>query len=119
MGSKTARKSASAAPAPRPPNSCDNRITPTEQATARTIATRWVIAGNVIADGRSSRPISHHRPCSRIIGGTDALPHIERLAAAIEAQPHARIPGSRRIALRQAAAAKGIDLPEALLSRIE
>ncbi|WP_449044088.1 hypothetical protein [Paracoccus versutus] len=55
----------------------------------------------------------------RIIGGTDALPHIERLAAAIEAQPHARIPGSRRIALRQAAAAKGIDLPEAPLSRIE
>lgn len=47
-----------AATAPR----CDNRITPTEQATARTIATRWVIAGNVIADGRSSRPISHHRP---------------------------------------------------------
>lgn len=54
----------------------------------------------------------------QILGGPGILSHIEKLAAAIEAQPNARIPGSRRIAQRRNAATEGIDLPETLLARI-
>ncbi|MDQ7777093.1 Ldh family oxidoreductase [Paracoccus aminovorans] len=54
----------------------------------------------------------------RILGGPGTLSHVEHLAAAIEAQQNARIPGSRRIAQRQKAVTEGIDLPEALLSHI-
>lgn len=39
------------------------------------------------------------------------------LAAAIEDQPGARLPGSRRLALRDRAVAEGIALPEALVAR--
>lgn len=53
-----------------------------------------------------------------LLGGPGTLNHVEHLATAIEAQPAARIPGSRRIAQRRNAAAEGIDLPETLLARI-
>ncbi|SMO97567.1 Ldh family oxidoreductase [Paracoccus laeviglucosivorans] len=50
------------------------------------------------------------------LGGDGVLRHIEQLAAAIEAQEGARIPGSRRIASREKSAAEGIELPEMLKS---
>ena len=40
------------------------------------------------------------------------------LAASIEAQDGARLPGARRLALRRRAAAEGLDLPDALLTEI-
>ncbi len=48
----------------------------------------------------------------------DAPERFAALAASIEAQEGARLPGVRRLALRQRAATEGLDLPEALLSEI-
>ncbi|MFE1600468.1 Ldh family oxidoreductase [Methylobacterium sp. ID0610] len=50
--------------------------------------------------------------------GPGALPRFADLAAAIEGQAGARLPGARRLALRARAAAAGIDLSEALLAEI-
>ena len=40
------------------------------------------------------------------------------LAAAIEAQPGARLPGARRLAAREKAAREGVAVSEALLAQI-
>jgi (2R)-3-sulfolactate dehydrogenase (NADP+) len=53
------------------------------------------------------------------LGGADALGRCAALAAAIEAQPGARLPGSRRIALRRRAEAEGLAVADALLAEIE
>jgi (2R)-3-sulfolactate dehydrogenase (NADP+) len=47
------------------------------------------------------------------------LAHFARLAAAIEAQPGARLPGSRRLALRAKAQRDGLLVSDALLREIE
>lgn len=52
------------------------------------------------------------------IGGPGVLAHVARLAEAIEAQPGARLPGRRRLALRAAAEAEGLEVPEAVLEAI-
>lgn len=49
-------------------------------------------------------------------GGT--LEHFAALAAAIEAQPGARLPGARRLASREKAAREGVQVSEALLRDI-
>ena len=49
-------------------------------------------------------------------GGT--LEHFGTLAAAIEAQPGARLPGVRRIASREKAAREGVMVSDALLAEI-
>lgn len=51
-------------------------------------------------------------------GGPAALTRFARLAAAIEAQPGARLPGRRRLALREKARASGLDVPEKLHAEI-
>ena len=53
------------------------------------------------------------------LGGADALERCAALAAAIEAEPGARLPGSRRIALRRRAEAEGLVVSDALLAEIE
>ncbi len=50
------------------------------------------------------------------LGGERVLAHFERLAAAIEAQPGARLPGARRIALREKAVQDGLALTDGLLN---
>jgi len=50
-------------------------------------------------------------------GGSDG--HVARLIASIEEQAGARLPGSRRIALRRKAASDGLQLSDALLKDIE
>jgi (2R)-3-sulfolactate dehydrogenase (NADP+) len=47
------------------------------------------------------------------------LAHFARLVAAIEAQPGARLPGSRRLALRAKAQSDGLAVTDALLREIE
>jgi (2R)-3-sulfolactate dehydrogenase (NADP+) len=47
------------------------------------------------------------------------LSHFARLAAAIEAQPGARLPGSRRLTLRAKAQRDGLAVGDALLREIE
>jgi (2R)-3-sulfolactate dehydrogenase (NADP+) len=49
------------------------------------------------------------------LGGERVLAHFERLAAAIEAQPGARLPGARRIALREKAVREGLAVTDKLL----
>lgn len=49
---------------------------------------------------------------------TDALERFAVLAGSIEAQPGARLPGSRRLALRARAEAEGLTIPEILLAEI-
>jgi (2R)-3-sulfolactate dehydrogenase (NADP+) len=51
-------------------------------------------------------------------GGNAASARFAALAAAIEAQPGARLPGARRIALRRKAARDGIAVSEKLLAEI-
>jgi (2R)-3-sulfolactate dehydrogenase (NADP+) len=46
------------------------------------------------------------------------LDRLEILLGAIEAEPEARLPGARRLALRDRAAASGIAVPEPLLGKI-
>ena len=52
-------------------------------------------------------------------GGPAVLARFARLAAAIEAQPGARLPGRRRLALRARAAQEGLTIPDALLNEID
>jgi (2R)-3-sulfolactate dehydrogenase (NADP+) len=51
-------------------------------------------------------------------GGSGILGRFAMLAAAIEQQPGARLPGTRRLALRQKANAEGLDISDALLAEI-
>jgi (2R)-3-sulfolactate dehydrogenase (NADP+) len=51
-------------------------------------------------------------------GGTAAAARFADLAASIEQQPGARLPGTRRLAARQQAAAEGLVIGEALLAAI-
>jgi len=53
------------------------------------------------------------------LGGEGTLAHCARLAAAIEAQPGARLPGSRRLALRATARRDGLDVSDAMIGQIE
>jgi len=53
------------------------------------------------------------------IGGNEAVRRFAALAAMIEAEPGARLPGSRRFALRVATEAKGIAIAMSLLAEIE
>jgi (2R)-3-sulfolactate dehydrogenase (NADP+) len=53
------------------------------------------------------------------LGGGNALPHFAALAQAIEDQPGARLPGSRRLAMRRTAEAEGVTIADALLKEIE
>jgi (2R)-3-sulfolactate dehydrogenase (NADP+) len=53
------------------------------------------------------------------LGGATAAQHIATLAAAVEAEPGARLPGARRLANRRHAAERGLDVPQALLGEIE
>jgi (2R)-3-sulfolactate dehydrogenase (NADP+) len=52
------------------------------------------------------------------LGGEETLSHCGRLAAAIEDQPGARLPGSRRIALRDKAARSGLTISDTLVQDI-
>jgi (2R)-3-sulfolactate dehydrogenase (NADP+) len=52
-------------------------------------------------------------------GGLQAVAHIGELAEAIEAEPGARLPGRRRMQLREAAIAGGLTLPTALVEQIQ
>ena len=49
----------------------------------------------------------------------DAPDRFAALAAAIEEQDGARLPGARRLALRARAAAEGLNVPDALVAEIE
>jgi len=49
-------------------------------------------------------------------GGADRF---AALAAAVEEQPGARLPGARRLALRQAVATAGLTIPDPLMSEIQ
>lgn len=53
------------------------------------------------------------------VGGENALDRFAMLAQSIEDQPGARLPGSRRLGLRDKARAQGIMLSETLLAEIE
>lgn len=53
------------------------------------------------------------------LGGERVLAHCGRLAAAIEAQPGARLPGSRRLALRRKSRQDGIAAPDTFITSIE
>ena len=53
------------------------------------------------------------------LGGPDALARFAVLAASIEQQPGARLPGSRRMAARAKARAEGLSVPDALMAEIE
>ena len=48
----------------------------------------------------------------------DAIVRFAKLAEAIEAQPGARLPGTRRLALRRKAAEQGLEISDALLAEI-
>jgi (2R)-3-sulfolactate dehydrogenase (NADP+) len=52
------------------------------------------------------------------LGGEGTLAHCARLAAAIEDQPGARLPGARRIALRERAAKEGLTITDQMLQDI-
>jgi (2R)-3-sulfolactate dehydrogenase (NADP+) len=52
------------------------------------------------------------------LGGEGTLAHCGRLAEAIEAQPGARLPGARRLSLREAARTSGLSVPDQLLADI-
>ncbi len=54
----------------------------------------------------------------QIIGGPDVFARFAALAASIEAQPGARLPGARRLELREKAKRDGLDLPVGLLSEL-
>ena len=53
------------------------------------------------------------------LGGEDTLARLAQLAAMVEAEPGARLPGSRRLAARHKAASEGVSVPDALLAEIE
>lgn len=52
------------------------------------------------------------------LGGEGTLAHCARLAEAIESQPGARLPGARRMALREQAAKEGLSVPDRLVQDI-
>ena len=56
--------------------------------------------------------------CPTAFGGTDVIAHCANLAASIEQQPGARLPGRRRFAARENAAANGLSIGETLLAEI-
>lgn len=51
-------------------------------------------------------------------GGDGVIDHFTALAAAIESQPNARLPGARRIKLRETARHSGLAIADALLAEI-
>ena len=51
--------------------------------------------------------------------GGDAPSRFGRLVAAIEAQPGARLPGTRRLAAREKAKTEGLTISYALMAQIE
>ena len=53
------------------------------------------------------------------LGGEQVGKHIATLAAAVEGEPGARLPGARRMHNRRQAAERGLDVPRALLDEIE
>jgi (2R)-3-sulfolactate dehydrogenase (NADP+) len=53
------------------------------------------------------------------LGGAHVTQHIATLAAAVEAEPGARLPGARRLQNRRDAEAHGLDVAVALLTEIE
>jgi (2R)-3-sulfolactate dehydrogenase (NADP+) len=53
------------------------------------------------------------------LGGAGVTGRLAALAAAIEAEPGARLPGARRLAARRDAAAHGLDIPSPLIAEIE
>lgn len=55
----------------------------------------------------------------KLCGGPEALSHFARLAGQITAQPGARLPGSRRLAVREAARVQGLAIAPALRAEIE
>jgi (2R)-3-sulfolactate dehydrogenase (NADP+) len=52
------------------------------------------------------------------LGGEEALDRLETLIAAIEAQPGTRLPGSRRLALRERATREGLEVDGALYEEL-
>lgn len=54
-----------------------------------------------------------------LFGGAGLLEHFARLAGQIRSQPGARLPGARRLALREAARQKGLTLSTSLVAEIE
>jgi (2R)-3-sulfolactate dehydrogenase (NADP+) len=53
------------------------------------------------------------------LGGEGTLAHCARLAAAIEEQPGARLPGARRLALREKARQSGLAISDQMLNEIQ
>ena len=53
------------------------------------------------------------------LGGEHTLTRFAELAAMVEAEPGARLPGSRRLAARRKAASEGLTVSDALLAEIE
>lgn len=53
------------------------------------------------------------------IAGTQVIARFTAMAEAIEAQPGARLSGTRRLAARRKAQAEGLNVPDALLTQIE
>ncbi len=53
------------------------------------------------------------------LGGPGVDERLATLAAAVETEPGARLPGTRRLQHRREAAARGLDVPQALLDEIE
>ena len=53
------------------------------------------------------------------LGGEHTLARLAQLAAMVEAELGARLPGSRRLSARRKAASEGLTVPEALLAEIE
>jgi (2R)-3-sulfolactate dehydrogenase (NADP+) len=54
-----------------------------------------------------------------VLGGAGTADHLTSLAATVEAEPGARLPGTRRLQQRRAAAEHGLDVPQALVEEIE
>ncbi|MFL4999047.1 MAG: Ldh family oxidoreductase, partial [Xanthobacteraceae bacterium] len=52
------------------------------------------------------------------LGGPEVTDRLAGLAATIEGEPGARLPGARRYQQRRAAAEHGLDVPQALLDEI-
>jgi len=53
------------------------------------------------------------------LGGATVGERLAALAATIEAEPGARLPGARRLQVRRTAQDRGLDVPQALLEEIE
>jgi len=53
-----------------------------------------------------------------VLGGPHAADHLAKLAAAVEAEPGARLPGVRRLQQRREAGERGLEVPETLLEEI-